>query len=100
MYTSRYNNRNCNRNLQTSKMPLKSQAQGTCLFTSATSNQRGCPKSSLWEAQVRIQYNTMQYNTMQCNTMQCNTIKCNRIQCHTIQYFVIEAEVFWRRNAC
>ena len=34
----------CNRNLQTSKAPLKSQAQGTSLFTSATSNQRGCSK--------------------------------------------------------
>src|SRR6218665_3668688 len=32
-----------NRNLQTSKAPLKSQAQGTNLFTSAASNQRGFP---------------------------------------------------------
>jgi len=39
-----------NRNLQTSKVPLKSQAQGTSLFTSAAQNQRGCPKDSPWEA--------------------------------------------------
>src|SRR6218665_270147 len=46
---------NCNRNrkLHTSKAPLKSQAQGTSLFTSAASNQRGFPKNSPWEAQVR-----------------------------------------------
>ena len=43
-----------NRNLQTSKVPLKSQAQGTSLFTSAASNQRGCPKNSPWEAQVQL----------------------------------------------
>src|SRR6218665_3865033 len=36
-----YSNRN--RKLQTSKAPLKSQAQGTSLFTSAASNQRGFP---------------------------------------------------------
>src|SRR6218665_2892220 len=47
-------NRNHNRNLQTSKGPLKSQAQRTSLFTSAASNQRGFPKNSLWEAQVRL----------------------------------------------
>src|SRR6218665_3506060 len=41
-----------NRKLQTSKAPLKSQAQGTSLFTSAASNQRGFPKNSPWEAQV------------------------------------------------
>src|SRR6218665_2512369 len=41
-----------NRNLQTSKAPLKSQAQGTSLFTSAASNQRGFPKNSPWVAQV------------------------------------------------
>ena len=35
--------RNRNRKLQTSKAPLKSQAQGTSLFTSAASNQRGFP---------------------------------------------------------
>src|SRR6218665_3010237 len=45
-------NRNRNRKLQTSKAPLKSQAQGTSLFTSAASNQRGFPKNSPWEAQV------------------------------------------------
>jgi len=33
-----------NRNLQTSKEPLESQAQGPVLFTSASSSQRGCPK--------------------------------------------------------
>src|SRR6218665_4069994 len=42
------------RKLQTSKAPLKSQAQGTSLFTSAASNQRGFPKNSPWEAQVRL----------------------------------------------
>ena len=40
-----YRNRNRNRKLQTSKAPLKSQAQGTSLFTSAASNQRGFPKN-------------------------------------------------------
>ena len=45
---------NRNRQLQTSKAPLKSQAQGTSLFTSAASNQRGFPKNSPWEAQVRF----------------------------------------------
>ena len=43
-----------NRNLQTSKVPLKSQAQGTSLFTSTASNQRGCPKNSTWEAKVQL----------------------------------------------
>src|SRR6218665_3702476 len=46
--------RNRNRKLQTSKAPLKSQAQGTSLFTSAASNQRGFPKNIPWEAQVRL----------------------------------------------
>src|SRR6218665_2129740 len=45
---------NRNRKLQTSKAPFKSQAQGTSLFTSAASNQRGFPKNSPWEAQVRF----------------------------------------------
>src|SRR5688572_1839608 len=36
--------RNRNHNLQASKAPLESQAQGTSLFTSAASSQRGCPK--------------------------------------------------------
>ena len=40
--------------LQTSKAPLKSQAQGTSLFTSAASIQRGFQKNSPWEAQVRL----------------------------------------------
>src|SRR6218665_2563328 len=40
------------RNLQTSKAPLKSQAQGTSLFTSAASNQ--VFSNSPWEAQVRL----------------------------------------------
>src|SRR6218665_1556473 len=48
------NNPNRNRKLQTSKAPLKSQAQGTSLFTSAASNQRGFQKNSPWEAQVRL----------------------------------------------
>lgn len=33
-----------NRNLQTSKESLKSKNQGTNLFTSITTNQRGCPQ--------------------------------------------------------
>ena len=37
-------NRNRNHNLQTSKAPLESQAQGTSLSTSAASSQKGCPK--------------------------------------------------------
>jgi len=38
-----------NRNLGISRAPLKSQAhQGTSLFTSATTNQRGCSKGSPW----------------------------------------------------
>src|SRR6218665_3104723 len=45
---------NRNRNLQTSKAPLKSLAKSSSLFTSAASNQRGCPKDSLWEAQVLL----------------------------------------------
>ena len=45
---------NRNRKLKTSKAPFKSQAQGTSLFTSAASNQRGFPKNSPWEAQVRF----------------------------------------------
>src|SRR6218665_1084315 len=45
-------NRNRNRKLQTSKAPLKSQAQGTSLFTSAASNQ--VFSNSPWEAQVRL----------------------------------------------
>src|SRR6218665_1989001 len=49
-----YPTRNHNRKLQTSKAPLKSQAQGTSLFTSAASNQRGFLKNSPWEAQVRF----------------------------------------------
>src|SRR6218665_3433783 len=40
-------NRNRNRKLQTSKAPLKSQAQGTSLFTSAASNQRGVVEERL-----------------------------------------------------
>ena len=37
----RLQSRNRNRKLQTYKAPLKSQAQGTSLFTTAASNQRG-----------------------------------------------------------
>src|SRR6218665_3417832 len=48
-------NRNRNRNLKTSKALLKSQAhQGTSLFTSAATNQRGVSKGGSREAQVRI----------------------------------------------
>ena len=50
-----YRNRNRNRNLKTSKALLKSQAQqGTSLFTSAATNQRGVSKGGSREAQVRI----------------------------------------------
>src|SRR6218665_1304721 len=45
--------RNRNRKLQTSKAPLKSQAQGTSLFTSAASKSEGFSNSP-WEAQVRL----------------------------------------------
>src|SRR6218665_2370463 len=46
---------NRNRNLRTSKALLKSQAhQGTSLFTSAATNQRGVSKGGSREAQVRI----------------------------------------------
>src|SRR6218665_841417 len=45
-------NRNRNRNLKTSKALLKSQAhQGTSLFTSAATNQRGVSKGGSREAQ-------------------------------------------------
>jgi len=37
-------NRNRNSDLQISRAPFKSQAQGTSLFTSAATNQRGCRK--------------------------------------------------------
>src|SRR6218665_2870901 len=48
-------NRNRNRNLKTSKALLKSKAhQGTSLFTSAATNQRGVSKGGSREAQVRI----------------------------------------------
>ena len=43
-----------NRKLQISKAPLESQAQGTSLFTSAASNQRGYSKDIPWDAQVRL----------------------------------------------
>src|SRR6218665_576789 len=49
-------NRNRNRKLQISKAHLKSQAQGTSLFTSAASNHRGFPKHSPWEALVWFPY--------------------------------------------
>jgi len=38
-----------NHNLTTSKVPLKSQVQGTTLFTNAASNQREWPENSPWE---------------------------------------------------
>jgi len=47
---------NRNRKRQISKAPLKSQAQGTSLFTSAASNQRAFPKNGPWEAQVWLPY--------------------------------------------
>ena len=52
---NRNRNRNRNRKLKTSKALLKSQAhQGTSLFTSAATNQRGIFKGGSREAQVRI----------------------------------------------
>ena len=48
-------NRNRNRNLQTSKAPLKSQAQGTMqLIHELCVKSEGFPKNSPWEAQVRL----------------------------------------------
>jgi len=44
---------NRNRNTQNSKAPLKSQAQDISLFTSAASNQRGCPKNSPCTGRIR-----------------------------------------------
>jgi len=41
-YSRRYPLCNCNSNLQTSKAPVESQAQGTSLFTSDVTNQKGC----------------------------------------------------------
>src|SRR6218665_3548524 len=49
-----FSNRNRNRKLQTAKAPLKSQAQGISLFTSAASNQRGFQMNSPCVAQVRL----------------------------------------------
>src|SRR6218665_1787109 len=52
--SSQLRNRNRNRNLKLSKALLKSQAhQGTSLFTSAATNQRGFQRGSR-EAQVRF----------------------------------------------
>src|SRR6218665_2841109 len=48
-------NRNRNRNLKISKVLLKSKAhQGTSLFTSAATNQKGFSKGGSREAQVRF----------------------------------------------
>lgn len=52
-------NRKCNRNLQTSKAPLESEAQGTSLLTSAAANQRGCPKSIV-EGKLRSDFQKRQ----------------------------------------
>ena len=54
VFGSFYQARNRNRNLQTFKAPLKSQAKDTSLFTSAESNHRGCPKNSPLDAHVRL----------------------------------------------
>src|SRR6218665_3353829 len=55
LFSRNRNRRNRNRNLETSKALLKSQAhQGTSLFTSAATNQRGVSKGGSREAQVRI----------------------------------------------
>src|SRR6218665_84913 len=48
------NARNRNRHLQISKAPLKNKRWGTSLFTRAASNERGGPKYSPCEAQVRL----------------------------------------------
>jgi len=45
MWRCRYRG-NRNHNFQTSKAPLKVQVQSSGLFTSAASNQRGCPEDS------------------------------------------------------
>src|SRR6218665_160692 len=49
------NSRNCNCNLKTSKALLKSQAhQGTSLFTSAATNQRGFSKGGVKRSSGQI----------------------------------------------
>jgi len=61
--------RNSNRNLKTSKALLKSQAyQGSSLFTSAATNQRGFPRGWSREAQVRFPEGHM--NTKLENSLQ------------------------------
>src|SRR5688572_27132396 len=42
------------RNLQTSKVPFESRAQGSSLFTSAASRQRGCLKGRQKEVRDRL----------------------------------------------
>jgi len=37
-----------NRNLKLARAPLKSQAQGTSLFTRSATNLKGCPKGTPW----------------------------------------------------
>jgi len=38
-----------NHNVQTSQVLLKHQVQGTNIFASAVSNQKGCPEDSPWK---------------------------------------------------
>src|SRR6218665_2174916 len=80
-------NRNRNHNLKTSKVLLKSQAhQGTSLFTSAVTNQRGVSKGGSREAQVRIphyQENTHRLNTCRLNTRRLKTRRLNTCRLNT-----------------
>ena len=57
--------RNRNRNLKTSKAPLKSEAhQGTSLFTSAATNQRGVPKGG--QEKLRSEFQSTRRGQSSC----------------------------------
>ena len=51
-----------------SRVPLKCQAQDTILFTSAATNQRGCPRGSSWYAQVQCDQMTTLRNAFAVST--------------------------------
>src|SRR6218665_1195320 len=81
---------NRNRNLQTSKGPLRSQAQGTSLFASAWSNQRGCPTISPWKAYVRLPEGERRQNCLStplilillhCIVLHCIALYCMVLHC-------------------
>ena len=89
-------NRNCN--LETSKMPLKSQAQGTSLFTSADwvslrQNTIGC----LWDkTQLGVFWAKYNWMALRQTTNEC-LVRQNRIEClwSKIQLSVFEAKRNW-----